>query len=107
MECHSPPVVRREERFKIRLFLNDRITTMNKNRDFWLHTAIRLFIVLPLVLSVPAGPADTAHAARIKDIATFGGVRDNQLIGYGLVVGLQGTGDKKDSAFTMRSMVTM
>ena len=48
-----------------------------------------------------------AHAVRIKDIATFSGVRDNQLVGYGLVVGLSGTGDKKDSAFTMRSMVNM
>ena len=36
-----------------------------------------------------------AQAVRIKDIATFSGVRDNQLIGYGLVVGLAGTGDKK------------
>ncbi|MBN1547908.1 MAG: flagellar basal body P-ring protein FlgI, partial [Syntrophaceae bacterium] len=32
------------------------------------------------------------QAARIKDIADFNGVRDNQLIGYGLVVGLAGTG---------------
>ena len=48
-----------------------------------------------------------AHAVRIKDIASFSGVRDNQLVGYGLVVGLSGTGDKKDSAFTMRSMVNM
>ena len=45
-----------------------------------------------------------AQAVRIKDIATFSGVRDNQLIGYGLVVGLQGTGDKKDSVFTLSSM---
>ncbi|MCC8193475.1 MAG: flagellar basal body P-ring protein FlgI [Deltaproteobacteria bacterium] len=49
----------------------------------------------------------TADAVRIKDIATFSGVRDNQLVGYGLVVGLNGTGDKKDSTFTMRSMVNM
>jgi flagellar P-ring protein precursor FlgI len=35
-----------------------------------------------------------AFAARIKDIATIAGVRDNQLIGYGLVVGLDGTGDR-------------
>ncbi len=48
-----------------------------------------------------------AHAVRIKDIATFSGVRDNQLIGYGLVVGLQGTGDKKDSVFTLSSMKNM
>jgi flagellar P-ring protein precursor FlgI len=51
-------------------------------------------------------PRDAA-AVRIKDIATFSGVRDNQLTGYGLVVGLSGTGDKKDSAFTMRTMVNM
>ena len=48
-----------------------------------------------------------AQAVRIKDIATFSGVRDNQLIGYGLVVGLQGTGDKKDSVFTLSSMKNM
>lgn len=48
-----------------------------------------------------------AQAVRIKDIATFSGVRDNQLIGYGLVVGLAGTGDKKDSVFTLSSMKNM
>ena len=52
-------------------------------------------------------PPSDASTVRIKDIATFSGVRDNQLIGYGLIVGLSGTGDKKDSAFTMRSMVNM
>lgn len=48
-----------------------------------------------------------AGAVRIKDIATFSGVRDNQLVGYGLVVGLGGTGDKKESVFTVSSMVNM
>ena len=48
--------------------------------------------------------AAPAEAVRIKDIATFSGVRDNQLIGYGLVVGLAGTGDKKDSVFTISSI---
>lgn len=38
--------------------------------------------------------ATAVHAERIKDIATFEGMRENQLIGYGLVVGLDGTGDK-------------
>lgn len=51
-------------------------------------------------------PTDCA-AVRIKDIASFSGVRDNQLIGYGLVVGLPGTGDKKDSVFTLSSMKNM
>ena len=40
----------------------------------------------------------SAHAERIKDIASFEGVRDNQLIGYGIIVGLNGTGDKGKTA---------
>lgn len=47
------------------------------------------------------------HAVRIKDIASFSGVRDNQLIGYGLVVGLSGTGDSNKSDFTIQSMINM
>lgn len=66
-----------------------------------LSLSLALGLALLLAQPLPAG------AVRIKDIASFGGVRDNQLIGYGLVVGLQGTGDKKDSTFTMRSMVGM
>jgi len=50
-----------------------------------------------------------AHAqSRIKDIADFEGVRDNMLVGYGLVVGLNGTGDDLgDAEFTRQSMVAM
>lgn len=48
--------------------------------------------ILWLLLILPFGSG--LNAARIKDIATLSGVRDNQLIGYGLVVGLDGTGDK-------------
>lgn len=44
---------------------------------------------------------------RVKDITTLKGVRQNQLIGYGLVVGLQGTGDGSTSQFTMQSLATM
>ncbi len=47
-------------------------------------------------------------AVRIKDIADVEGVRDNQLVGYGLVVGLNGTGDRLDSAvFTRQSLIGM
>ena len=46
-------------------------------------------------------------AVRIKDLADINGVRDNQLVGYGLVVGLDGTGDGKKSLFTIQSMVSM
>lgn len=47
-------------------------------------------------------------ASRIKDIADFEGVRENQLIGYGLVVGLQGTGDSlRNAPFTRQSLTAM
>ena len=39
-------------------------------------------------------PSNFVEAARLKDIANIGGVRSNQLIGYGLVVGLDGSGDR-------------
>ena len=65
-------------------------------------TAVGIVCLRALLLSAPQG-----EAVRIKDIASFSGVRDNQLIGYGLVVGLGGTGDKTSSVFTMRSMVNM
>ncbi len=56
---------------------------------------------LVVLLALPA------HAVRIKDIATFSGQRDNQLIGYGLVVGLSGTGDKTGTTFTTASIANM
>src|SRR5260221_8241987 len=51
----------------------------------------------------------SAHASvRIKDISTLSGVRDNQLLGYGLVVGLQSTGDTlQNSTFTQQSIESM
>ena len=66
---------------------------------------------LPLVLAAVLGvllPAAARAQVRVKDIADIEGVRDNQLIGYGLVVGLNGTGDKLDSAvFTRQSLIGM
>lgn len=52
--------------------------------------------------------ASLSHAERIGDIADFAGVRDNQLVGYGLVVGLDGTGDQTmQSPFTGQSLTNM
>ena len=48
--------------------------------------------------------ANTAQADRVKDLTNVGGVRGNQLVGYGLVVGLAGTGDGKDPTFTGQSL---
>jgi len=49
----------------------------------------------------------SATAARLKDLASIQGVRNNQLIGYGLVVGLDGTGDGKQAAFTNQSLINL
>jgi len=49
----------------------------------------------------------SADAVRIKDIADIKGVRGNQLVGYGLVVGLEGTGDSSDSLFTIQSLASL
>ncbi|MGA1869011.1 MAG: flagellar basal body P-ring protein FlgI [bacterium] len=62
-----------------------------------------LILLIILILWIPL----KAHGTRIKDIASIDGVRENQLLGYGLVVGLNGTGDKGKTAFTIRSLVNM
>jgi flagellar P-ring protein precursor FlgI len=50
----------------------------------------------------------TAHAGtRLKDLVSIEGVRDNQLVGYGLVVGLNGTGDKRQSVFSAQSLTNL
>ncbi len=59
------------------------------------------------ILLAVVNHADFAHAVRLKDIVDIKGVRHNQMVGYGLVVGLNGTGDDKKSMFTILSMVTM
>jgi flagellar P-ring protein precursor FlgI len=51
---------------------------------------------------------DTARAERIKDLSAVAGVRSNQLVGYGIVVGLDGTGDQTtQTPFTVQSMISM
>ncbi|RVZ42108.1 flagellar basal body P-ring protein FlgI [Helicobacter pylori] len=62
----------------------------------------RVFLWLIFVLAF-----HKLSAEKIGDIASVVGVRDNQLIGYGLVIGLNGTGDKSGSKFTMQSISNM
>ena len=71
---------------------------MKNKRKYWLG-----FIFFILVCSM----VSYAWAARLKDIATFKGIRSNQLLGYGLVVGLNGTGDGRTTEFTVRTIVNM
>jgi flagellar P-ring protein precursor FlgI len=55
--------------------------------------------------SVPAGVQRT-KLARVKDVASVEGVRDNQLIGYGIVVGLRGTGDSQQTVFPIQTLIS-
>ncbi|MFZ4758755.1 MAG: flagellar basal body P-ring protein FlgI [Burkholderiaceae bacterium] len=65
-------------------------------------------LLAAIVLLALAAGLRPVHAERIKDLATIQGVRGNQLIGYGLVVGLDGTGDQTTQApFTTQSLATM
>jgi flagellar P-ring protein FlgI len=65
-------------------------------------------ICLLLLATLPFAAGPAAAQVCIKDIADLEGVRDNQLVGYGLVVGLNGTGDKLDNdPFTRESLVGM
>ena len=67
----------------------------------------KIFVKVSLMLIVVFALDGYAHATRIKDLAGIKGVRQNQLVGYGLVVGLAGTGDGKDSKFTFQSLASM
>jgi flagellar P-ring protein FlgI len=65
-------------------------------------------LALAVALLAPGMIAPAAATSRIKDIADFEGVRENQLVGYGIVVGLNGTGDDLESAvFTRESLIGM
>ncbi len=65
-------------------------------------------ILSSLVVLAPFTATPASARSRIKDIVTFEGVRDNQLVGYGLVVGLNGTGDSlRNAPFTKQSLQSM
>src|SRR5271165_158818 len=59
-----------------------------------------------LLLPVLAPPV-VSGATRLKELVSLEGVRDNQLIGYGLVVGLKGTGDRQQTVFSAQSLANL
>jgi flagellar P-ring protein precursor FlgI len=65
-----------------------------------------LYLVLSGVLCSSMAWADSAQQARVKDIASIEGIRDNQLVGYGLVVGLRGTGDSQQTVFPAQTLIS-
>jgi len=72
------------------------------------RSARRLCAAACLLLAAGLSWTAAARAERIKDLASFQGVRENQLIGYGLVVGLDGSGDQvRQTPFTQQSLTNM
>ncbi|MFJ3460783.1 flagellar basal body P-ring protein FlgI [Achromobacter spanius] len=72
-----------------------------------ISTLLSLFARVCVAVGLAAG-AGAAHAERLKDLASIQGVRGNQLIGYGLVVGLDGSGDQvRQTPFTQQSLTNM
>jgi flagellar P-ring protein precursor FlgI len=67
----------------------------------WLALSIAFWVTAALLHAEPA-----AHLARIKDVASIEGIRDNQLVGYGLVVGLRGTGDSSQTVFPAQTLIS-
>lgn len=65
-----------------------------------------LFVALCCLFTFTTAFADSA-ITRLKDIAKVQGVRSNQLVGYGLVVGLNGTGDSNKTLETLQSVANM
>ena len=68
---------------------------------------LELIVTLSMFFSVPyIHGAPAAQLARVKDVATIEGIRDNQLVGYGLVVGLRGTGDSSQTVFPAQTLIS-
>lgn len=72
---------------------------------FWWNGALKCCAALAITCALATGEA---HAERLKDLASIQGVRENQLIGYSLVVGLDGKGDQTtQTPFTVQSIASM
>jgi flagellar P-ring protein precursor FlgI len=84
------------------------MTTNSLRLSFAVRAALAV-LVLVAGASVAAGDAAAQVRTRIKDIADFEGVRANQLVGYGLAIGLNGTGDSSSTVapFTQASLIGM
>ncbi len=67
----------------------------------------KIYIAALLLAFVLVSSASFAQTVRIKDIAEIEGVRSNQLVGYGIVVGLDGSGDTQQTLFTVQSVANM
>jgi flagellar P-ring protein FlgI len=70
------------------------------------HVSVLLALIF-LGLAPTSLHADDVHKVPIRDITTIEGVRENQVIGYGIVAGLKGTGDKQQTLFTTQTLANI
>ena len=77
------------------------------NKRLQIPWSFKMIVCVFLVVATGIFLIPDAHAVRIKDIVDIKGVRENQLVGYGLVVGLEGTGDSDDALFTIQSLASL
>lgn len=74
---------------------------------FIARTLFYLALSFLVIGGIPGRALDPSQKlARVKDIATIEGIRDNQLVGYGIVVGLQGTGDSQQTTFPIQTLAS-
>jgi flagellar P-ring protein FlgI len=67
---------------------------------------LAIFFTLTATVLASDPPVAASREARIKDISSIEGIRDNQLVGYGIVVGLQGTGDSQQTTFPVQTLTS-
>jgi flagellar P-ring protein precursor FlgI len=72
-----------------------------------LRVSTAFLLALAILASAAHGAVDTTRGAQIKDITTIEGVRDNPLVGYGVVVGLNRTGDSQQTVFSTQTLANL
>lgn len=77
-----------------------------KSGGYGVHNFCLALAITWLLLGALLPADEDAQKARIKDVAAIEGIRDNQLVGYGLVVGLRGTGDSQQTVFPAQTLIS-
>ena len=83
---------------------NSRMAGDGRGANLWWWVALAAALLAASALTHAENPV--GQLARIKDVATIEGIRDNQLVGYGLVVGLRGTGDSSQTVFPAQTLIS-
>jgi flagellar P-ring protein FlgI len=82
----------------------DRMLNLNRFSSLLAGSVLSTFLLLFLT---PSAAETAGSLARVKDVATIEGIRDNQLVGFGLVVGLRGTGDSSQTVFPAQTLLSV